>query len=174
MQPCYIRWLCHITAVLTNKTPHKISTPIEEHVHWTKCYTDFNRITIVTVNCNRRNATCAMPHWMVAYLGYTQRMKTLFRGWPVMVHDTNTRRRRSTKCLVFTSYSGRFLKQIITPWQQTVCLITVLGNVGHNASNCSRSWLALGPSTCAAVWCHMSNLIQCGNWTDPTSKMPLD
>jgi len=31
---------------------------------------------------------------MAAYLGYTLRMKTLFRGWPVMVHDTHTRRRR--------------------------------------------------------------------------------
>ena len=33
-------------------------------------------------------------NWMVAYLGYTLRMKTLFRGWPVMVNDTHTRRRR--------------------------------------------------------------------------------
>ena len=29
---------------------------------------------------------------MAAYLGYTPRMKTLFRGWPVMVNDTHTRR----------------------------------------------------------------------------------
>ena len=34
---------------------------------------------------------------MTAYLGYTLRMKTLFRGWPVMVHDTHTRRRRRLK-----------------------------------------------------------------------------
>jgi len=32
---------------------------------------------------------------MVAYLGYTLRMRTLFRGWPIMVNDTHTRRRRS-------------------------------------------------------------------------------
>ena len=31
---------------------------------------------------------------MAAYLGYTLQMKTLFRGWPVIVHDTHTRRRR--------------------------------------------------------------------------------
>jgi len=31
---------------------------------------------------------------MAAYLGYTLQMKTLFRGWPVMVHDMHTRRRR--------------------------------------------------------------------------------
>jgi len=30
-------------------------------------------------------------NWMAAYLGYTLWMKTLFRGWPVMVHDTHTR-----------------------------------------------------------------------------------
>ena len=30
---------------------------------------------------------------MVAYLGYTLRMRTLFRGWPIMVNDTHTRRR---------------------------------------------------------------------------------
>jgi len=31
---------------------------------------------------------------MAAYLGYTLRMRTLFRGWPIMVNDTHTRRRR--------------------------------------------------------------------------------
>jgi len=31
-------------------------------------------------------------NWMAVYLGYTLRMKTLLRGWPVMVHDTHTRR----------------------------------------------------------------------------------
>jgi len=33
-------------------------------------------------------------NWMAAYLGYTLRMKTLFRGWPVMAHETHTRRIR--------------------------------------------------------------------------------
>jgi len=31
---------------------------------------------------------------MAAYISYTLWMKTLFRGWPVMVHDTHMRRRR--------------------------------------------------------------------------------
>jgi len=31
---------------------------------------------------------------MAAYLGYTLQMKTLFRGWPITVHDTQTRIRR--------------------------------------------------------------------------------
>jgi len=37
--------------------------------------------------------SCPLPwqNWMAAYLGYTLRMKTLFRGWPAMVHDTHTR-----------------------------------------------------------------------------------
>jgi len=44
----------------------------------------------------RRCPTLSNPvlrqNWMAAYLGYTLRMKTLFPGWPVMVHDTRTRR----------------------------------------------------------------------------------
>ena len=39
--------------------------------------------------------SCLLANWMAAYLCYTLRMKKLFRGWPVMVHDTHTRRRRS-------------------------------------------------------------------------------
>jgi len=46
----------------------------------------------------RRCLTLSNPvpwqNWMVAYLGYTLRMKTRFRGWPVMGHYTHTRRRR--------------------------------------------------------------------------------
>ena len=30
---------------------------------------------------------------MEAYVGYILQMKTLYRGWPVMVHDTHMRRR---------------------------------------------------------------------------------
>jgi len=46
----------------------------------------------------RRCLTLSNPvpwqNWMAAYLGYTLRMRTLFRGWPIMVNDTHTRRRR--------------------------------------------------------------------------------
>jgi len=31
---------------------------------------------------------------MAAYLVYILRMRTLFRGWPIMVNDTHTKRRR--------------------------------------------------------------------------------
>ena len=43
-------------------------------------------------------------NWMAAYLGYTPRMKTLFRGWPVMAHETHTRRRR--RLLMLTHWCG--------------------------------------------------------------------
>ena len=33
-------------------------------------------------------------NWMAAYLDYTLRMKTLFCGWPIMVNDTHTSRKR--------------------------------------------------------------------------------
>ena len=36
-------------------------------------------------------------YWMAAYLGYTLQMQTLFRGWPVMVHNKHTRRRMKMK-----------------------------------------------------------------------------
>jgi len=32
-------------------------------------------------------------NWTAVYLDYTQRMKTLFCGWPILVHNTHTRRR---------------------------------------------------------------------------------
>ena len=52
----------------------------------------------VLVERHRRCLTLSNPvlwqNWMAAYLGYTLRIKTLVCGWPVMVHDTHTRRRR--------------------------------------------------------------------------------
>ena len=59
---------------------------------------DLQTLICVLVARPRRCLTLSNPvlwqNWMAAYLGYTLRMKTLFRGWPVMVHDTHTRRRR--------------------------------------------------------------------------------
>ena len=49
-------------------------------------------------------------NWMAAYLGYTLRIKTLFRRWPVMSHDTHTRIRR--QWLISAGHS--------TYWQLTV------------------------------------------------------
>jgi len=36
--------------------------------------------------CLTLSNTVPWQNWMAAYLGYTLQMKTLFRGWPVMVH----------------------------------------------------------------------------------------
>jgi len=44
--------------------------------------------------CSTLSNPVPWQNWMAAYLGYTQRMKMLFRGWPVMVHDMHMRRRR--------------------------------------------------------------------------------
>jgi len=66
-------------------------------------------------------------NWMAAYLGCTLRMKTLFCGWPVMVHDTHTRRRRSGSCSVnmyicdtFATFSFPALSCPVLPFQLMV------------------------------------------------------
>ena len=59
---------------------------------------DLQTLICVLVARPRRCPTSSNPvpwqNWMAAHLGYTLRMKMLFRGWPFMVHDTHTRRRR--------------------------------------------------------------------------------
>ena len=61
------------------------------------CYDWHPGSRCVLVARPRRCLTLSNPvpsqNWMAAYLGYTLRMKTLFRGWPVMTHETHTRRR---------------------------------------------------------------------------------
>jgi len=61
---------------------------------------DLQTLICVLVARPRRCLTLSNPvpwqNWMTAYLGYTLRIKMLFCGWPVMVHDTHTRRRRSS------------------------------------------------------------------------------
>ena len=62
---------------------------------------DFQTLICVLVARPRRCLTLSNPvpwqNWMAAYLSYTLWMRTLFRGWPVMVNDTHTRRRRLTR-----------------------------------------------------------------------------
>jgi len=52
--------------------------------------------TLICVLVARPTLSNPVPwqNWMAVYLGYTLRMKMLFRGWPVMAHETHTRRRR--------------------------------------------------------------------------------
>ena len=58
---------------------------------------DLQTLICILVARPRRCLTLSNPvpwqNWMAAYLGYTLRMKTLFCGWPIMVHDMHTRRR---------------------------------------------------------------------------------
>jgi len=59
---------------------------------------DLQTLICVLVVRSRRCPTLSnhvpWQNWMAAYLGYTLRMKTLFRDWPIVVHDTHTRRIR--------------------------------------------------------------------------------
>ena len=68
---------------------------------------DLQTLICVLVARPRRCLTLSNPdpwqNWMVAYLGYTMRMRTLFRGWPIMVNDTHTRRRMSSKLVPIKS-----------------------------------------------------------------------
>ena len=112
---------------------------INNEVHWyleNKTWWRLDRLTISSCLCQcqyqqtlicvlvarpRRCPTLSNPvpwqNWIAAYLGYTLRMKMLFRGWPVMVHDTHTRRRRSTNVYVSQIASQRkreSLKMMVT------------------------------------------------------------
>ena len=58
-------------------------------------------------------------NWMAASLGYTLRMKTLFRGRPVMVHDTHMRRRRRMPQNLVT-ISRTWFKCLDSHWRRVV------------------------------------------------------
>ena len=61
---------------------------------------DLQTLICVLVERPRRCPTLSNPvpwqNWhLAAYLGYTLQIKTLFLGWPVMIHGMHMRRRRS-------------------------------------------------------------------------------
>ena len=79
----------------------------------------------------RRCLTLSNPvpwqNWMAAYLGYTLRMKMLFRGWPVMVNDMYTRRRRRRRlhnCIKLLIWSSILAVSSISVWSS--CLYILL------------------------------------------------
>ena len=53
-------------------------------------------------------------NWMAPYLGYTLWMKTLFRGWQIMVHDTHTRRRRLLGVKRYVCYMQTNISHLLT------------------------------------------------------------
>jgi len=90
---------------------------------------DLQTLICVLVARPRRCLTLLNPvlwqNWMAAYLGYTLRMRTLFCGWPIMVNDTHTRRRRmhSTPWWHHTYEVTNTAK--LTKWQREVPFSTV-------------------------------------------------
>jgi len=79
---------------------------------------------------------------MVAYLGYTLRMRTLFRGWPIMVNDTHTRR-RSTDVFKYS-----FFPRIITGWNSLPLAVRLWQSTQsfhealQNSASANRCWLS--------------------------------
>jgi len=109
-------------------------------------------------------------NWMVAYLGYTLRMRTLFRGWPIMVNDTHTRRRRSfvrgqDSTLAIGDERGcTACLHIIKVWSHHAAPtpITLAGNSMANRLQAGRSGLEMSswPGTVIAHW-----------WTSSSSRV---
>jgi len=83
---------------------------------------DLQTLICVLVARPRRCLTLSNPvpwqNWMAAYLGCTLRMRMLFRGWPIMVNDMHTRRRRTKKFVnMFSSLSWPRVREN-TGWPQ--------------------------------------------------------
>ena len=85
---------------------------------------DLQTLLCVLVARPRRCLTLSNPvpwqNWMVAYLGYILQMRTLFRGWPIMVNDTHTRRRSLRK------WELNVLYNILIGAVRCTALITIL------------------------------------------------
>jgi len=127
--PTGINWKVGIIVVFTlcySKSSSWVSTSLGNSGF---CWSVFawNRDTVVPAegNGNLQTLICVLvarprwcptlsnpvpwQNWMVAYLGYTLSMKTLFRGWPVVVHDTHTRKRRMLVFVLDISLCFSFL-----------------------------------------------------------------
>ena len=96
---------------------------------------DLQTLICVLVARPRRCPTLSNPvpwqNWMAAYLGYTLRMTTLFRPWPVVVHDTHTRRRiryQCCQCLISDVYNGCSLS---TTWYKDHLSVTPYARVTY-------------------------------------------
>ena len=105
----WLRWSI-LTYCVTPQSGNQVSTSLGDSG---LCWTVFarNRDTVVPAegNGDLQTLTCVLvarprwcptlsnsvlgQNWMAAYLNYTLQMKTLFCGWPIMVDDTDTRRR---------------------------------------------------------------------------------
>ena len=57
------------------------------------------RRTRLVPGCPTLSNPVLWQSWMAAYPSYTLQMKMMFPGWPIMVYDTHTRRRRRSACM---------------------------------------------------------------------------
>ena len=122
-----------------------------EQGHCGACRRKWRLTDCVLVARPRRCLTLSNPvpwqNWMAAYLGYTLRMKTLFRGRPVMVHDTHTTRRRrltDTKHLATSLREQSYLFQSVnlprlSEWRgRSFCHAVCLNRIIHECVNGRR------------------------------------
>jgi len=71
---------------------------------------DLQTLICVLVARPRRCLTLLNPvpwqNWMAPYLGYTLRMRTLFRGWPIMVNDTHNayEKKKNSQIIILTPH----------------------------------------------------------------------
>jgi len=95
-------------------------------------------------------------NWMAAYLGYSLRMRTLFRGWPIMVNDTHTRRRSGrylpfcfakTFCNSIRSFCYGHIGQQFTCTSQQRLSVNVLSlmQIETNFSKGKSTWIYIAP-----------------------------
>ena len=94
----YISATRRCTSLSCQSAARSFNAPVGHSVH-NLLSVNLCRLTTIRVTVLYWPLSNPVPwqNWMAAYLGYSLRMKTLFRGWPVMVHDTHTRRRGLTK-----------------------------------------------------------------------------
>jgi len=77
----------------------------EQFLHVGRLYQALILLSLaLTSRCLTLSNPVPWQNWMVAYLGYTLRMRTLFRGWPIMVNDTHTRRRRRRSLALYSEH----------------------------------------------------------------------
>jgi len=101
------------------------------------------RLICVLATRLRRCPTLLNPvfwqSWMAACPGYTLQMKTLFPGWPTLVHDTHTRR-RMLACTWFVMYPFHFLLHIFNQGRSCVILFCTCKLSGRSEAKAENLW----------------------------------
>ena len=88
------------------------------------------RLTLICVlaarprQCPTLSNPVLWQSWMAAYSGYTLQMKTLFPGWPIMVHGMHTRRRSGSMLFGMQTTLSKcccvcWFALVVTHWSQS-------------------------------------------------------